>query len=153
VFTNTAGGPLWRTHFRTRDWRLALVRAGLLGKVTQIGPNAYLATWPDVIGRERSAEFGDERKAIAHVAKLAAGGLRFHDLRHSYATWLVSDRVPINDIAAVMGHEHASTTLNLYTHRPDDRDQLIRDVFDDFSLSSDAATPDGKAEEPSEQGS
>jgi hypothetical protein len=61
--------------------------------------------------------------------------------------------VPINDIVAVMGHEHASTTLNLYTHRPDDRDQLIRDVFDDFSLSSDLATPDGKAAKPSEQGS
>jgi integrase len=74
---------------------------------------------------------------------------RLHDLRYSYVTWLVSDRVPINDIAAVMGHENASTTLNLYTHRPDDRDQLIRDVFDDFSLSSDPATPDGKAEEPS----
>ncbi|MGH8834270.1 MAG: tyrosine-type recombinase/integrase, partial [Actinomycetes bacterium] len=76
-----------------------------------------------------------------------------HDLRHSYATWLVSDRVPINDIVAVMGHENASTTLNLYTHRPDDRDQLIRDVFDDFSLSSDPVAPGGKAEEPSEQGS
>jgi hypothetical protein len=61
--------------------------------------------------------------------------------------------VPINDIVAVMGHEHASTTLNLYTHRPDDRDQLIRDVFDDFSLSSDLATPDGKAAKSSEQGS
>ena len=34
-----------------------------------------------------------------------------------------------------------------------DRDQLIRDVFDDFSLSSDPVTSDGKAEEPSEQGS
>ena len=31
--------------------------------------------------------------------------LRFHDLRHSYATWLVSDGVPINDVAKIMGHE------------------------------------------------
>src|SRR5262249_12527554 len=30
--------------------------------------------------------------------------LRFHDLRHSYATWLVSDGIPINDVAKVMGH-------------------------------------------------
>jgi hypothetical protein len=41
-----------------------------------------------------------------------------------------------HDIVAGMGHERASTTLNLYAHRPDDRDQLIRGVFDDFSLSS-----------------
>ncbi|MGC5662258.1 tyrosine-type recombinase/integrase [Micromonospora sp. WMMD723] len=35
-------------------------------------------------------------------------GLRFHDLRHSYATWLVSDGVPI-DVAKVTGHEQTST--------------------------------------------
>ena len=31
VFTNAAGGPLQRTLFRSRVWRPALVRAGLLG--------------------------------------------------------------------------------------------------------------------------
>ncbi len=34
--------------------------------------------------------------------------LRFHDLRHSYATWLVSEGVPVNDVAKVMGHEQTS---------------------------------------------
>lgn len=42
--------------------------------------------------------------------------LRFHDVRHPYATWLVSDGVPINDVAKVMGHEQTSATLNRYTH-------------------------------------
>jgi hypothetical protein len=46
----------------------------------------------------------------------AAGGRRFHDLRHCYATWLVSGKVPVNVVQAVMGHEQASTTLNRYTH-------------------------------------
>ncbi|MFG3691174.1 tyrosine-type recombinase/integrase [Micromonospora sp. NPDC047740] len=50
-------------------------------------------------------------------------GLRFHDLRHSYATWLVSDGVPINDVAKVMGHEQTSTTLNRYTHSTAERDR------------------------------
>jgi integrase len=44
--------------------------------------------------------------------------LRFHDLRHSCATWLVSDGVPINDVAKVMGHEQTSTTLNDTHTRP-----------------------------------
>lgn len=51
--------------------------------------------------------------------------LRFHDLRHSYATWLVSDGVPINDVAKVMGHEQTSTTLDLYTHPTKDRDRRV----------------------------
>ncbi|MEV4413829.1 tyrosine-type recombinase/integrase [Catellatospora sp. NPDC049609] len=41
------------------------------------------------------------------VARHAAGGLRFHDLRHSYATWLISSGVPVNDVQRVMGHEQA----------------------------------------------
>src|SRR3954471_12384263 len=61
-------------------------------------------------------------EAVTHVAKMAGEGLRFHDLRHSYATHLVSKRVPINDVRAVMGHEQASTTLDLYTHASQGRD-------------------------------
>ena len=55
-------------------------------------------------------------------------GLRFHDLRHSYATWLVSDGVPINVVSRLMGHEQISTTLNRYTH--DARDYENRRVRD-----------------------
>jgi integrase len=60
--------------------------------------------------------------------------LRFHDLRHSYATWLVSDGVPINDVATVMGHEQTSTTLDRYTHSTGDRDSRVLRSFAAFSL-------------------
>ncbi|MEV4822552.1 tyrosine-type recombinase/integrase [Micromonospora sp. NPDC049274] len=64
-------------------------------------------------------------------------GLRFHDLRHSYATWLVSDGVPINDVAKVMGHEQTSTTLNRYTHSTGERDRRVLASFAAFSLPPD----------------
>jgi integrase len=60
--------------------------------------------------------------------------LRFHDLRHSYATWLVSEGVPINDVARVMGHEQTSTTLDRYAHSTRDRDRRVLAAFDAFSL-------------------
>jgi integrase len=63
---------------------------------------------------EWQGEFATEREAIEYVAQHAAGGLWFHDLRHSYATWLVSDGLPANVVQRVMGHEQASTMLNLY---------------------------------------
>ncbi|KAB8184696.1 tyrosine-type recombinase/integrase [Microbispora catharanthi] len=75
-------------------------------------------------------------EAVAHVAKHAAEGLRFHDLRHCYATWLVSDGVPVNDVARLLGHEQMSTTLNRYTHSSRDRYGRARAVFADFSLTS-----------------
>jgi integrase len=51
---------------------------------------------------------------------------KFHDLRHCYATWLVSDGVPVNVVQAVMRHEQASTTLNRYTHVPADTHARVR---------------------------
>ena len=134
VFTNKAGGPVRRTLFRARVWRPALVRAGLLGKVVQEGPEQYKATWRDSAGREQSDTFATEREAVAETARRAAGGLRFHDLRHSYATWLVSDGVPVNDVQRVMGHEQATTTLNLYTHSSGGVSERVRKTFDAFSL-------------------
>lgn len=78
--------------------------------------------------------------------------LRFHDLRHSYATWLVSSGVPINDVARVMGHEQTSTTLNLYTHSTRERDRRVLGAFDAFSLPPGDEDPPEEAESPSEEG-
>jgi integrase len=71
-----------------------------------------------------------ENVAVVQVARQQAGGLRYHDLRHSYATWLVDDGVPPNMVQRVMGHERASTTLDLYTRRTDDADRILRDLDD-----------------------
>ena len=57
--------------------------------------------------------------------------LRFHDLRHSYATWLVSDGLPVNVVQRLMGHERAATTLNRYVHAPRDYDARVRHLFED----------------------
>jgi integrase len=153
VFTNTTGGPVRRTLFRSRVWRPALVRAGLLGKVTEMAPHRFLASWPDATGLEQTAQFPTERDAVKHIARHAVGGLRFHDLRHTYATWLVSDGVPINDVASVLGHEQTSTTLDRYTHASRDRHTRVRGVLADFSLTFAPEQGPSNDEDPSEEGS
>ncbi|HYU67593.1 MAG TPA: tyrosine-type recombinase/integrase, partial [Jatrophihabitantaceae bacterium] len=130
-----SGEALRRGTFRARIWRPSLVRAGLLGKVVEVGERRVMARWQDRGGRDQSKEFTTRPAAIAHIVKHAHGGLRFHDLRHSYATWLVSAGVPINDVSAVMGHEQTSTTLDRYTHPSQDRDRRVRSVFADFLLT------------------
>jgi integrase len=55
--------------------------------------------------------------------------LRFHDLRHCYATWLISDSVPVNVVQRLMGHEQPSTTLNRYTHAARDYEDRVRAVL------------------------
>jgi integrase len=129
VFANEVGHPLRRTLFRSRIWRPSLVRAGLLGKVVGDGP--FTARWSGDQGTGFSAEFRTYPAAIRHVARWQAGGLRFHDLRHSYATWLVDDGVPINMVQRVLGHEKSSTTLDLYTRRTDNSERILRALDDD----------------------
>lgn len=121
------------------------MRAGLLGKIVDLDDGRARAEWADASGLAHTQEFAKAKEAIRHIARHAAGGVRFHDLRHSYATWLISDGVPINDVAAAMGHEQVSTTLNRYTHPSSDRRERVRAAFAEFLLSPGAsADPEGQ---------
>ncbi|MCU1626089.1 MAG: hypothetical protein JWP64_1038 [Pseudonocardia sp.] len=124
IFANEVGAPLRRTLFRSRIWRPSLVRAGLLGAVVQLD-GGFEAQWTDDDGVKHTERLRTEVQAVQHVARNQAGGLRFHDLRHSYATWLVDDGVPPNMVQRVMGHERSSTTLDLYTRRTDNSDRIL----------------------------
>lgn len=153
VFTSRSGAAVRRTTFRAKVWRPSLIRAGLLGKIVEVGERKVMVHWHDGNGRECSKEFTTAREATEHLVRHAHGGLRFHDLRHSYATWLVSAGVPINDVSAVMGHEQTSTTLDRYTHPSQDRDQRVRSVFADFLLTPAPQVEPETEQEPTDEGS
>lgn len=131
VFTNMTGKPLRRTLFRSRVWKPSLVRAGLLGRIAEAQAGGYSGSWMGTDGRAQGEEFAEWAEAVRGVAKRAAGGLKFHDLRHSYATWLVDDGVPVNMVQRVMGHERSATTLDLYTRRTDNGERILRALTDD----------------------
>ena len=42
--------------------------------------------------------------------------IRFHDLRHSCASLLISNGVPIKQVSEWLGHSDISTTANIYVH-------------------------------------
>ena len=42
--------------------------------------------------------------------------IKFHSLRHTYATRLFEQNVPIKTVQKLMGHKDSSTTLDIYTH-------------------------------------
>lgn len=42
--------------------------------------------------------------------------IRFHDLRHSYASLLLENGVSLKEIQEWLGHSHYSTTANIYAH-------------------------------------
>lgn len=56
----------------------------------------------------------DEFSKLAR--RLGFQGFRFHDLRHTHATLLLTDGVPVNAVAQRLGHSTPVITLNTYGH-------------------------------------
>lgn len=48
---------------------------------------------------------------------------RIHDLRHSHASWLLGNGVPIHVVQARLGHESIQTTVDTYSHLLPDAQQ------------------------------
>lgn len=64
------------------------------------------------------------------AAGLEHTGATLHDLRHTYASWLAQDGVPLGRIAELRGHRSITTT-EIYAHfataRADDIAYAMRD--------------------------
>jgi integrase len=74
------------------------------------------------IGRNR---WGDLWRATAKRAGLP--GVRFHDLRHTFASTLLSNGVSIAAVSGWLGHASPSVTLSTYAHMmPVDEDRARR---------------------------
>lgn len=57
-------------------------------------------------------------------------GIRFHDLRHSHATILLEDNVPINVVSKRLGHADVNTTLRTYAHVLEKESELTLDSIE-----------------------
>lgn len=45
--------------------------------------------------------------------------IRFHDLRHTFATEALEHGMDVKTLSAIIGHVSAATTLNIYAHVTD----------------------------------
>lgn len=56
--------------------------------------------------------------------------IKFHGLRHSFATRCVENKADIKTVSVLLGHSNISTTLNLYVHPTDEQKRnVINSVF------------------------
>ena len=63
-------------------------------------------------------------------AKLNLPKLRFHDIRHTFATICIQNKVDIKTVSSILGHSDVSITLNTYTHPSiDDKRSAINNLF------------------------
>lgn len=90
--------------------------APLLGK-----PNDLLFTTPQGSVVRHSNFYGRIWQPACIKAGLASDqkpwdGPSPHDLRHTHASWLLSDGIPIEAVQDQLGHESAETTRKVYAH-------------------------------------
>ncbi len=76
------------------------------------------------------------KDAKLHILWQEHGGLHFHDLRHTHATWLLARRVPLIAVAHRLGHANPVITMMVYAHvdRLVERGEL---TADDLGLEGD----------------
>ena len=54
------------------------------------------------------------------LKKAGLPSIRFHDLRHTFATHALASGVDAKTLSGILGHTQASFTLNTYTHITDE---------------------------------
>jgi integrase len=90
---------------------LLVIEAETSGKVVQFAPSPFVFPARNELGRMRDIKRGWER--ICHRAGLT--NLRIHDLRHSFASFLVSAGYNLPMVGALLGHSQVATTAR-YAH-------------------------------------
>ncbi|MEX2287745.1 MAG: site-specific integrase [Planctomycetaceae bacterium] len=70
------------------------------------------------------------RSFIPLLAQADCPEIRFHDLRHTYATLALANGVPIRVISDTMGHSGSSVTIDTYAHVLPSQERLAADKMD-----------------------
>ncbi len=58
--------------------------------------------------------------------------IRFHDLRHTFATHALTSGVDAKTLSDILGHTNASFTLDTYTHTTGDMQKRASEIVDSF---------------------
>jgi integrase len=115
VFVQRRGGMLNHRNFWTRTWKPSIVRAQQCPthrhQLEAAGCKCGTAT-----PARCQVHAAGVRPAPCGCAGTLLQTPRLHDLRHTHASWLLANGVPIHVVQARLGHESIQTTVDTYGH-------------------------------------
>lgn len=100
--------------------------------------------FPTSTGRHQSASNVNSRGFKPALSRAGLPlSIRFHDLRHTYASMAIAADVPLNDLKVVLGHSSISVTAGIYGHLVATSHDRIR-----FAFAASSATMPNAVERP-----
>lgn len=111
--------------------RTLLLPAGVVCELRELGRDC-LPTWP-ICRRSDGSILTTNALYHQFAAVLEQSGLphiRFHDLRHTYATLMLRNGVPAKIASSILGHSSIGITLNTYSHVITEMQQGAAGVID-----------------------
>lgn len=89
--------------------------------------------FPNPLRPEQPASPGTAYNHLKTLLKRAGlPSIRFHDLRHTFATHALASGVDAKTLSGILGHTQASFTLDTYTHVTGDMQRQAAQVMDAF---------------------
>ena len=89
--------------------------------------------FPDPLKPEQPTRPGaayDRMKALLKEADLPS--IRFHDLRHTFATHALTSGVDVKTLSGILGHTRSAFTLDTYTHTTGDMQKRAAEIVGGF---------------------
>lgn len=115
VFTQVRGGMLIHRNFWSRYWKPGIFRAQQcethLADLESAGCKCATST-----PARCKLHKGTTTPEPCGCEGTLGQAPRIHDLRHTHASWLLANGVPIHVVQARLGHESIQTTVDTYSH-------------------------------------
>ena len=93
--------------------------------------------FPNNEGKFMDAHNLKRRRYLPVLRRAGVGYVRFHDLRHTFASLLLAENVPAKYIQDQLGHASIKTTMDRYSHlMPEVHQQGIKALDDFFEKES-----------------
>ena len=120
---NVVGGELQFSTPKTKSSIRKIVLPPALLDVLREHKKTVVSRWmfPSPLKYDMPIAPGVAERQLSRILELAGcKHVRFHDLRHTFATLALQSGMDIKTLSAMLGHVSAATTLGIYTHITDD---------------------------------